>query len=169
MPTGADRLADCLLVEGGRVVAAFRNLAPEDWQRPICTEGTRWTAHELLAHLVSVELGKHTLLDTVVVGGQSASESHDADIENAHRVPVLAALPVADLLRQFIEARRANVQRVGCMHANDLDCAARGPLRGNVAVEEIVTAICRHDQTHLRELRAALESPCSQDAHEPAP
>jgi hypothetical protein len=157
MTDSPERLAERLLSEGEKTVRFFRELAPEDWERAVYTEGTTWTVLQVLAHIVAAEDSMARLVRDIQSGGAGTPEGFDLDRYNARKVDSLQAVPPAELLELFAERRRASAAMALEMCAEDLAKKGRHPYLGVAPIVDIVKLMYLHNGIHLRDIRKLID------------
>jgi hypothetical protein len=156
MPNTPEHLAGRLIESGEKSLAFFRQLVPEEWIKPVYTEGARWTPRQVLAHFVSAEAGRAQLIQNILAGGAGSPEDFAIDLFNEGEVTRLSNLATEMLLLQFTELRQVTANLVRSISPSDLAKTGRDPFLGLATLEEIIQLTYRHNQIHLREMRRAL-------------
>ncbi len=118
-----------------------------------------WNPHEIVAHLIHTDLVswmpriRHTL-----EFGQS--QPFPPFSRTGHRELDLVA-PIAELLQQFAETRRTNLDQLLALHLQPTDLARSGhhPVLGTVTISQLLSAWTTHDLTHLHQLIRLLADP----------
>ncbi len=146
-----------LASEGLKTLDFFRELNPEDWERPIYTEGSVWTTADILRHLLNAEQAFHHLLQDILRGGSGAPENMDLDTFNEQQLEGARAQPIQDILRAFSEARVTTLEIVRGMAAADVDRVGRHPFLGITTLDKMVQLIYRHTMLHQRDIRRVLD------------
>ena len=150
------QLAERLRSEGEKTCQFFDGLSGDHWEQVVYTEGSGWRVWQILAHFVASEASLRKLVENILAGGPGSSEDFDLNRYNESKVRKLGAIPVEELLRQFRELRRDNVEFVSVMQVADLEKTGRHPFLGMARLEDIIKLIYRHNQIHQREIRKAL-------------
>ena len=147
------RLVERLQKEGLRTLAFFQHLAPNDWEVKIYSDGSQWTARQVLAHFVSAEEAAVQLILNILAGGDGAAVDFDIELFNEREVAEKLHFTPAELLEQFGQARQASVSLVNALSTQDLQRAGRHPFLGWTTLEEIIKLLYRHNQIHQRDIR----------------
>lgn len=149
-------LSEKLQAEGQRTLAFFSALAEEQWSRPVYTEGTTWTARNMLAHFVTAERGFIKLFADILAGGNGAREDFDIDRYNASNQKKAEALTPAQLLEEFRLVRAEMAGFAASLSPADLERRARHPALGYTTLEEMLKMVYLHQSMHFRDLKKAL-------------
>jgi uncharacterized protein (TIGR03083 family) len=123
---------------------------------PVYTEGTPWTAHDVLAHLVSAERGLTRMIEDVINGGPGVPADFDYNAFNAVEVAGLADRSPADLLADFRAARGDLIALVERLDDDRLDRHGRHPALGDVTLEAYIKAVYQHAKIHVRDVKRSL-------------
>lgn len=157
MPDQVKQIARRLQEKGAETVAFFRGLAPEDWEKRVYTEGTRWDVRRVLCHFVSAERSFLRLFEDIMAGGEGTPEDFDLDRFNESQVAKMDGLSPEELIRRFEEARAAMVAFVEGLSEADLEREGRHPFFGMDRLEKFLKLVYRHNMIHERDVRRALE------------
>lgn len=144
--------------EGEALLAQFAAFAPETWAAAVYEADPPWTVHSILAHLVSAETYLQLMIGDIQRGGPGAPAGVDVDAINAAAVADLLRFSPAELLARLAEVRRQTVALVSAFSDDDLDRRGAHPLLGEMALDDFVKLIYRHDKMHLRDVQHALRS-----------
>jgi hypothetical protein len=152
-----DFLVRRLTEEGAALLAQLEAQAPEIWAAPVypAAKGA-WTGHSILAHLVSSEGYIRLMMSDIVAGGPGAPPGVDVDAINATEVASLSTSAPADLIDRLRDSRAASISIVAAFADDDLDRRGNHPLLGQMALEDFVKLIYRHDKMHMRDVQRAL-------------
>jgi hypothetical protein len=147
-----------LTEEGAALLAQLEAQAPATWATPVypAAEGA-WTAHSILAHLVSAEGYIRLMMADIVTGGSGAPSGVDVDAINAAAVASLSASNPADLIDRLRDSCEASIAMVAAFTDDDLDRQGSHPILGQMALEDFVKLIYRHDKMHMRDVQRALK------------
>ncbi len=146
-------LLDKLRAEGAAVYARLAALTPGQWAAPLSDSAGAWQARDLLAHLVSAEMGHQRLISEVAQGGPGSPAGFDVDRYNAEQVAALQARAPAELLAEFLAVREATLALVASLSDEDLARRGRHPALGDDAtLADFIRIITVHARMHLREL-----------------
>lgn len=144
--------------EGQALLAQFQNLPAESWAVAIYPADPPWTVHSILAHLVSAEGYLQLMMADIAAGGPGAPPGVDIDAVNAAEVAALTRLDPAELIERLRQAREKTLALVAALRDDDLDRRGNHPLLGEMALEDFVKLIYRHDKMHMRDVQHALRS-----------
>lgn len=156
MPETPARLTGRLLEEGERSAAFFRGLEPGALEAQIYTDGTCWRVRDILAHFVTAEISLRRLVDNILSGGDGSPADFDLDRYNERKLEALKNTEPAELLEQYLFARKETAALVGSMRVEDLAKEGRHPYLGIAPLVDIIKIIYRHNSIHIREIRHAL-------------
>jgi uncharacterized damage-inducible protein DinB len=148
-----EALAD--LVERLRGTAARLEERTLALSQEIRTErrGDRWSIQENVGHLLDLESLWAARLDELLAG---AHVLRPADLENrkTHEAGHNSR-PIAELLREFPEARAALVRRIEALSDSDLARTAFHPrLQQPMGIVDLVFFVAEHDDHHLARITA---------------
>jgi len=156
MPETAQLLADRLHSEGGRVVNFFNHLSAEQWKARIYPQAGDWRMHELLAHIVSAEIGRKELIMSIATGSEGAPAGFDIDQFNQEEVEKLSRETDAYLLELFSRQRDELCKFVSKLEPADLERTGIDPFLGKAPLVEIIRLTYLHLQIHLRDAKRCL-------------
>lgn len=142
--------------EGDALLAQLAGFAPETWTTPVYPADPPWTAHSVLAHLVSAEGYLQRMIADIQAGGTGAPPGVDVDAINAAEVAALTRLGPAGLIEQLRQARARTIALVSTLEDENLDRRGNHPVLGEMALEDFVKLIYRHDKMHMRDVQHAL-------------
>jgi hypothetical protein len=158
MPDRQELILKRLQNEGRKTAAYFRSLRNGDFGQPVYTTGPNWRVRDVLAHFVSAEQKLHFYGREVLAGGLGAPEDFVIDEFNATQVAGLRDVLPGSLVKQFETARAATASMVAGMADADFDRIGRHPWFGQVALEQMLKLVYRHNMLHERDVRRALET-----------
>jgi len=150
-------LVQKLKSEGEKYAAIFADLADDQWQKEVYTEGSVWTVRSILAHLVTAERGFTKLLPSIRDDGPGASEDFDIDRYNASQQEKTRELTPRELLEQYKSVRAEMVAWVSSLDEADLDKRGRHPFLGQTTLREMIKLVYLHNQLHYRDLKKVLK------------
>jgi hypothetical protein len=150
-------LAKRLLDEGQKAGAFFETLSPGQWDLPVYTEGACWKVRQVLAHFVATERAFCRLVTNILEGGSGTPEDFDLNAYNERKAAELAEVPAEELIRRYDDLRRETARLVAGLQPVDLARTGRHPFLGVVPLAEMLKLIYRHNQIHIREIRAVLK------------
>ncbi|HEX9091760.1 MAG TPA: DinB family protein [Anaerolineales bacterium] len=156
MPDTPQLLADHLHSEGGRVVEFFNQLSEEQWNVRIYPQDGDWCMHELLAHIVSAEIGRKDLILSIAMGGKGAPPGFDIDQFNQDEVEKLSRETDAYLLELFSQQRDELSRFVSKLEVAYLERMGNDPFLGKAPLIEVIRLTYIHLQIHLRDARRRL-------------
>jgi len=145
--------ADRLKSEGDKTFAFFSSLKNEDWEIVVYSEGSEWTAENVLAHFVSAEQGFIRLFKDILAGGKGSAEDFDIDRYNAKQQGLVKGASRQDLMDLFKDSRSEMISFVGSLSIEDLLREGRHPFLGLTSLAEMIKMVYRHNQIHHRDLR----------------
>jgi hypothetical protein len=151
-----EKLIQRLEVELHKAIEFFERLEDEQWVQEIYSNGDAWTAHQILAHFISVERAFQWLVADIVAGGSGAPEGFDIDQFNQREVRTLEKDTRASLLARFTEERQGTIEQVSRYQPDDLLKIGLHPWFGDIRVSEILKWLYLHNKLHLRDVRRSL-------------
>jgi hypothetical protein len=135
----------------------FGSLSDADQQAHVHGEGdAAWSAHDLLAHFVTIERSTHALFRNLIEGGAGTPEDFDLDRFNRSQVAKLADAGMGSLMRDFSQTRAETIRIIEAMADGDLDRQGRHAYLGDGTLEQFVKWVYEHTALHEAELREAL-------------
>jgi len=140
-------------------VKLYRSLTPEQLQYVIYTEEVRWTARQVLAHLVTIEKSMHALFRDILSGGPGSPEDFDVARFNRNQPRKLDHLPLPELIDRFKAVRQETVAIVAHMAERDLDRLGRHVFLGHDRLERFIRWAYEHARLHEDDVRRALSLP----------
>ncbi|MCX7671844.1 MAG: DinB family protein [Anaerolineae bacterium] len=155
MGARVDFLIRRLREETDALLAQLAGFAPEGWQVPIYPADPPWTAHSVLAHLVSAEGYLRRMIADVRAGGPGAPPGVDVDAINAAEVAALTRFGPAELIARLRAARAETIALVATFADEDLDRRGNHPVLGEMTLEDFIKLIYRHSKMHLRDVQHA--------------
>jgi hypothetical protein len=151
-----EHLAERLKEEGEKVSRFYRELSPQQWGVGVYTEGSCWTARQILVHFDVTETNIAWLIKDILSGGKGAPENFNLDEFNERTVAARKDLNTDDLLDRFADHRRETVDLVRNMSTQELGMSGRHPYLGVAPLMEIIKLMYLHNQIHLRDIRRVL-------------
>ena len=158
MPDRKNDMIASLEDNGAEVIGYFDSLAPDALKRRVYTDGPRWTARQVLAHLITIEGSMQKLFANILAGGSGAPADFDIDRFNRTQPAKLDGLSMPELQQQFRDVRRRTVVMVANMTEGDLDRTGRHPFHGHGKLERFVRWAYEHARLHLDDVRRAQET-----------
>ena len=150
-------LAEKLRSEGERFVAIFSNLAEDQWQTEVYTEGTTWTIRNVLAHFVTSERGLLKLFEQIRQGGAGAADDFSIDRYNAAMQERTKGASLQELIEQYKEVRAHAIAWVSALNESELEIIGRHPFLGQTEIREMIKMLYIHNLTHYRDIKKALK------------
>jgi hypothetical protein len=141
------------------VVGAVRD---EGWQRVAHDDKARWTARDVLAHVVGAEpslLGIVTRAQTE--GHYVPRPDFDLDFWNRRQVEKRVEKSPADLLAELDSNRAATLKLLADLPESALDLPVRHPNYGDMTVEDVFRLVGFHERLHADEILAGAFRPTS--------
>jgi hypothetical protein len=158
MGSRVDFLVRRLVEEGKALLSELEAQASETWAASVYpAAGGAWTVHNILAHLVSAEGHIRRMMADIIAGGSGAPSGVDVDAANATEVASLSTFSPADLIDKLRDSRATTVMMVAAFSDGDLDRQGNHPLLGQMALEDFVKLVYRHDKMHMRDVQRALK------------
>lgn len=151
-----------------RVLSTFQQCEDDDWEQIVYRQPTPWTVRDLLAHLVSAEIGLFSIARDVAEGGEGSPEGFDYDGHNATEQARLADCKPSHLLKELAKAREETIQWAAGLAEHQLSLIGNHPGLGKVDLETMLNAMHGHQLLHLRDLQAALQAPSAAQEDTPA-
>jgi len=142
--------------EGQQVLLYLSQLNEHDWMLQIYTKDMVWTAHQFLAHFISVERAFQWLIDDIVSGGSGPPADFDLDRFNQEQVRSLQGHSRQDLLSIYQAERATTLSQVSQYDSIDLLKEGHHPWFGQLSVEALLKLLYRHSKLHIRDIRRAL-------------
>jgi hypothetical protein len=146
-------LAERLREEGARVIDFFNNLSSDQWEVCVYNQAGIWNLHDLLAHFVSSEIGRRSLILNITGGGKGAPQKFDIDDFNREEVKKFSIDSNTILLKRFSQERENLIGFVASLEPLDLDRIGKDPFLGDAQLSDIIKLTYRHLQIHLRDAR----------------
>jgi len=150
-------LADKLKSEGEKFAAIFADLAEEQWQAEVYTEGETWTIRNVLAHFVTSERGLLRLFERIRTTGEGASEDFSIDRYNARQQEKTREKTPQELLEQYKAIRADAVAWTLSLEESDLEKRGRHPFLGMTTIREMIKMLYLHNQIHYRDMKKVLK------------
>jgi hypothetical protein len=111
----------------------------------------RWSVADVAAHLGDLELVYAVRIRTMIAAGEDVplpALAQNAWVERVHRHGETAA----ELLRNFEDVRRMNVELLARLDEEQLARTGTHPQYGRLSVRDAAERIVRHDQKHLAQI-----------------
>lgn len=139
-----------------QTMAFYHSLTPEQLGARVYQNGARWTAEQVLAHLITIEKSMHHLFKNILAGGPGSPPDFDIERFNRSQPAKLADLTLAQLEERFRSVRNVTINMVADMHETDLDRRGRHVFHGPGTLERFVRWAYEHADLHIRDTRHAL-------------
>lgn len=132
------------------------SLSEADLSRPVFSEGSTWTAKDLIGHVAYAEGGMlRTLRGSLAAEPTRLPPDFDLDRWNEGTVRRAREQSVAQLLARMEESRRECAALLDSLDDADLDRPTVHPSAGETTVGTVLSIIARHERGHAQDLRAA--------------
>lgn len=149
-------------LEEGRehVLAALRAGDEVALDRP--TVNQRWSARDLLAHLIAAEAGLAVIARRAITGEPNPIPDFDVHRWNARQVEKRRASSLADLLHEWEATRTATRQLCEEIREEWWTREADHPLHGHLTLAGIFEVMVAHQREHSEQiLQAIREGPAA--------
>lgn len=147
-----------LTEEGQKTHTFFSGLSEAQLSQQIYSDGPRWRASDILAHLALAEDLFFYYNRDVLNGGPGAPEDFNIDGFNAEHTAEGRATPITEALTKFQAARAKTILLVEQMQDADFERRAYHPYLGHTTLEQILKTLYRHTMLHERDIRKVLET-----------
>lgn len=134
----------------------IKSLTPQQWETQVQSEGERWTARQIVSHLLDAERGMTGQMQRILVGQPTIPDGFDLDRWNRGAVRKLADLAPEALIIGLAESRAALLEFVDGLTDGDLSRQGRHPALGLISIERYLQQIADHEAGHAADIRAAL-------------
>ena len=138
------------------IVSLFRSIPPEKLNTRVYQDGARWTARQILAHLITIEKSMHWLFRNILAGGPGSPRDFDIDRFNQTQPAKLDGFSVDDLIDQFTDVRKETMAMVDAMTEDDLDRTGWHAFHGEDTLERFVVWAFEHARLHMDDLHGVL-------------
>ena len=156
MSNTAKSLAERLEKEGQNNLSFLGQMASEDWERQIYSDGAEWTVREMFSHVVESERSLPALFKNILSGGSGVPDDFDLKQYNESAVEKTGDLPYADLLKMFAERRAKTVKFVASLSEEDLRKKGRHSSLGEKNLDEMIKMMYLHVKVHVRDIKRLL-------------
>lgn len=134
--------------------ANFKRLAerltPQDWETPVQDADQRWTAHQMLIHLVDSQRGMMGQMTRISAGQEGVPPDFDLSRWNVRHVQKNAEKTVPELLTELDEGQIALRKTVNDLTDAALDKQGRHSSLEIMSVEQIARLIASHEAEHTQ-------------------
>jgi DinB family protein len=152
-----DELADKLKTEGEKFNALFANLADDQWQAEVYTEGETWTLRNVLSHFATSERGLVRLFEQIRLGGAGSPDDFSIDRYNARQQEKTRNLSPQELLEQYKAVRADSIAWTLSLSESDLEKQGKHPFLGMTSIREMIKMLYIHNQLHYRDMKKVLK------------
>ncbi len=139
--------------------SVIAQLTPEQWEMPVQDGDSRWTARQMLAHIVDSEVGLTTQVKRIAAGQETVPPDFDVNRWNKRVIEKLGDKPVTELLKSRDDARTALLQVIDGLPELDLDKRGRHASLNIMPIEEFLFNVAAHETAHGSTLAEALHIP----------
>lgn len=154
MPSDKTRDIRDKLIETRRdLLATLESLQDEQWQSVIYSEGSEWTVHDLLRHLVDSERGMTMLMKQVRKGSEGVPPDFDINRWNDRVIQKAMGKSPDELIGELVEHRPRLLDFVASLEESDWGKKGRHASLRIMSIEEICHLIADHEGTHAADLR----------------
>ena len=139
-----------------QTIAYFQSLTSAQLETRVYQDGARWTAQQVLAHLITIERSMQWLFKDILAGGPGSPEDFDVERYNRTQPKKLEGKTIDDLIAQFQSIRNDTISIVSAMSDEDFDREGRHAFHGHGKLERFVKWAYEHVDLHLADLRKIL-------------
>jgi len=132
-------------------------LTPEEWEKPVQSEGERWTALQMMRHLQDAHVGLVGQMGRLLQGEATVPPDFDIDRWNARvqRKTAEAALTVEQAQETLKASHTKLLALIDTLSEDDWERRGFQPGLGReVSLEEFIHVIGLHERTHAQEMEA---------------
>lgn len=152
------KIAEKLILEGEKVELFFLNLTESQLKIYVHLDDQKWQIKDVLAHFVSAEKSFQFLCENIRNGGQGTPDDFSINEFNNSQVKKMKNIVPADLIDLFRETRAYTVNWIKGVSERDLILTGRHPAMGDASLGEMIRMIYLHNQMHMRDLKAAINT-----------
>ncbi len=156
MSDTAKSLAERLEKQSQNEFSFLQQMASEDWEKQIYSEGAEWTVRAVFSHIVASERSLPALFKNILEGGSGVPDDFDLNRYNERAVEKTGDLPYADLLKMFAERRAQTVKFVASLSDEDLQKMGRHSSLGENTLNEMIKMMYLHVKVHVRDIKRLL-------------
>ena len=155
MSDRVQQLQDEAVAARDAVLALVEGLSAEQFDRPTVNEG--WSVKDTLAHLASIEARVRLMLKTALDGETWSATRADLDAYNARCVAERRSWTADAVIAELRETGQETARLLARLPPEELDREWQHPIFGPRTIEWIARISAMHLQSHVKELRAALQ------------
>ncbi len=139
------------------LLSVIQEVGDEDWQRVAHDDPARWTARDVLAHVVGAEPSLAGIVTRAQAEGHYVSRpDFDLDLWNRRQVEKRAEKSLADLVAELDQNRAATLSLLAGLPEPALDFPVQHPSYGEMTVEDVFRIIGFHERLHADEIRKVI-------------
>jgi len=138
------------------LLTLLSGLTEEEWQKPVFSEGDRWTVQTVVSHLIDGERGMSIQVHKIRKGEKTIPDDFDLNRWNASVQKRVGDLPPAELLAGLAATRARTVEAMQTLQENEWVLTGRHPARGMITIEQYYETIHGHELSHTADLQKAL-------------
>ena len=154
MPERKRRIEEWLDSSRRFLLSVVEAVREEDWQRVAHDDQARWTARNVLAHVVGAEPSLLGIITRAQAEGHYVPRpDFDLDFWNRRQVEKRAEKSPADLMAELDRNRVATLKLLADLPESALDIPVRHPSYGDMVVEDVFRLIGFHERLHADEIR----------------
>jgi len=154
-----DELIRELRANGRETVNFFTSLGQDQLATEVYTDGPQWTARQVFAHLITIEVSMQRLFENILAGGPGSPEDFDVERFNRTQPIKLDGWSMEELVERFDAVRRKTVQMVEGMTQQDLNREGRHAFHGHGRLGRFIRWAYEHARIHENDVRKALSLP----------
>ncbi len=139
------------------LLSVIQEVRDEDWQHVAHDDQARWTARDVLAHVVGAEPSLVGIITRAQAEGHYVPRpDFDLDFWNRRQVEKRAEKSLADLMAELDLNRVATLKLLADLPEPALDIPVRHPSYGDLIVEDVFRLIGFHERLHADEIRQVI-------------
>jgi uncharacterized damage-inducible protein DinB len=150
------KFRDKMMREGQKASDFFASIPADVWELQLYADGSKWSVHQVLAHVVETEGSLIRLFRHIVKGGSGVDENFDIDRYNASSLDDFMGLTPQDLVKTFMARRSVSVEFVNGLVDEDLERRGRHPFLGDASLNEMLRLFITHVNLHIRDIRKVI-------------
>lgn len=150
------KLKEQLAQSKAELEALLRSLDETQLHTPVISEDSRWTALDILAHLVENERGMSIHIHKIRQGRETVPEGFDLDQWNAGLKQRMERFTLPELLDSLNQTRARTLQELETINDEEWTLTGRHPSRGVITVEQYYETMVMHCRWHIRDIKAGL-------------
>ncbi|MBP7999937.1 MAG: DinB family protein [Chloroflexi bacterium] len=131
-------------------------LTEEQWQTTIFSDGSQWTAADILRHLVDAQRGMTAQIAQIQAGGSGVPEDFDLARWNARGVRKAQEKTAGELIGELEEGQTNLFMLLETIQEDDWLKKGRHGSGRILTIAEIFTIIATHEADHARDIRQTL-------------